>query len=67
MDEIKGAIQESGGYAAVARQLGVTRASVWDWVNITNRVPAERVIPLEQVIGLSRHVIRPDIYPEAGQ
>jgi DNA-binding transcriptional regulator YdaS (Cro superfamily) len=67
MDEIKGAILESGGYAAVARQLGVTRASVWDWVNISCRVPAERAIPLEQVIGLSRHVIRPDIYPEAGQ
>lgn len=57
------AILAFGGYAAVARELGVTKSLVSHWAKGRIRVKAERVIPLEQIIGVPRHVIRPDLYP----
>ena len=45
----------------LAARLGVQRAAVWKWEN--GRVPAERVLDVERLTGLSRHDIRPDIYP----
>ena len=29
----------------------------------TGRVPAERVLKIEEVTGVSRHELRPDLYP----
>jgi DNA-binding transcriptional regulator YdaS (Cro superfamily) len=43
----------------VARELGVTRAAVTKW----RRVPAERVLAVERISGVSRHDLRPDLYP----
>ena len=57
------AIQAAGGYAEVARKLGVTRSLVWQWAKYGQRVSAERVIPLEQITGVPRSQIRPDLYP----
>jgi YdaS antitoxin of YdaST toxin-antitoxin system len=61
--QIKDAIEKAGGYAEVGRLLGgESRAAVWAWANL-NRVPAEKVVKLEGIIGLPRHVIRPDVFP----
>lgn len=43
----------------LARKLGVTAGAVWQW----SKVPAERVLEVERVTGISRHELRPDIYP----
>jgi hypothetical protein len=48
-----------GLLAEIARALGITRAAVAKWA----RVPAERVLAVEGVTGISRHDLRPDIYP----
>ena len=47
--------------AAIARLLGVHRSTVARWRK--RRVPAERVLDVEATTGVSRHVLRPDLYP----
>lgn len=56
-----------GGFAELGRQLGITPQAVGNW-HMRGRVPAERVLQIEQLTGVSRHSLRPDIYPiEAAQ
>ena len=59
MDRI---IKEAGGQSELARRLKIRQQSVQEWVT-RGRVPAERVLEIERVTGISRHQIRPDIYP----
>jgi len=54
------AIDAAGGVALLARKIGVAQPSVSNW----NRVPAERVIAVEGATGVSRQVLRPDLYSE---
>ncbi|MBG6118790.1 DNA-binding transcriptional regulator YdaS (Cro superfamily) [Sphingobium sp. JAI105] len=37
--------------------------AVWKWVQSSKRLPAEYVLGLEAATGVSRHHLRPDIYP----
>jgi DNA-binding transcriptional regulator YdaS (Cro superfamily) len=39
---------------------GVDKATVTRWAQ--NKVPAERVVELERLTGISRHDLRPDIF-----
>ena len=57
---IRRAASNVGGVKALADKLGVTRAAIYAW----SRIPAERVIPVEALTGISRHELRPDLYPE---
>lgn len=45
----------------LAVALGITRGAVAKW----KRVPAERVLAVEAYSGISRHLLRPDIYPRS--
>jgi DNA-binding transcriptional regulator YdaS (Cro superfamily) len=54
------AIRARGGYAEVARLLGVSRQSVYKWVY--RRVPADRLGEVEWVTGIPRERLRPDIF-----
>jgi DNA-binding transcriptional regulator YdaS (Cro superfamily) len=58
-EALKEAIERIGGLHAVARALGITPQAVFVW-RVT---PPLRVIPLEKLSGVSRHRLRPDIYP----
>ena len=51
--------EAAGSYSRIAAALGLTRQTVAAW----QRVPAEHVICVEEVSGMSRHELRPDIYP----
>jgi DNA-binding transcriptional regulator YdaS (Cro superfamily) len=51
-----------GGQSALAREIGTTPQAVQKMCS-TGRVPAERVIAIERVSGVSRHELRPDLYP----
>jgi len=55
---IKEAIRAAGGVGALARTLGIAQPSVSNW----SRVPAERVSAVEAATGVSRTVLRPDLY-----
>lgn len=60
---IKRAVEIVGGQSAMARLLGRAQASVWAWVNKGTPVPAEHCFAIEDATGVSRHDLRPDIYP----
>lgn len=52
------AIQAVGGVSELARRIGISQPSVSNW----DRVPAERVLAVESATGVSRAVLRPDLY-----
>ena len=55
------AIRAVGGVSELARQIGISQPSVSNW----NRVPAERVVAVEALTGVSRAMLRPDLYRKA--
>lgn len=63
LDALMKAIDELGSQAALSRLLSVAQPSVWGWVHRMKRLPAERVLQVEAATGVSRHDLRPDIYP----
>lgn len=56
------AAKVAGGQSALARILKVTPQAVQKMC-ASGRVPAERVLEIEKATGISRHELRPDIYP----
>ncbi|WP_018694235.1 helix-turn-helix domain-containing protein [Algicola sagamiensis] len=62
-DPLEKAIQKVGSQTALAKVLNKKQGHVWNWLNRDKKVPAEMVIPIEKVSGVSRHELRPDIYP----
>lgn len=60
---IRKACERAGGQSEVARRLKLkSQGTVSSWI-LRGRVPAERVLELERLSGVSRHVLRPDLYP----
>lgn len=49
--------------ADMAMVFGVTQPTVNRWLNVQGRMPAEYVLRAEAHTGVSRHLLRPDIYP----
>lgn len=52
------AIRVAGGIGALARGLGITQPSVSTW----RQIPAARVLEIEVLTGISRSVLRSDLY-----
>ncbi len=61
---IEQAVEHAGGQQALAEKVGVRYQAVQKWIR-AKRVPAERVLAIEEATGgaVSRHDLRPDIYP----
>lgn len=57
----KRAIEAAGGSAKLGTALGITRQAVEDW----DKVPPKHVLRVEQLSGVSRYQLRPDIYGDA--
>jgi DNA-binding transcriptional regulator YdaS (Cro superfamily) len=55
---IKLAVGKLGSQTLVARRIGVTRQAMAQW----SRVPAEHVLEMENISGVSRYELRPDVY-----
>lgn len=47
----------------MARLLGLAQPSVWRWVKEGKSLPAEHVLKVEAATAVSRHDLRPDLYP----
>jgi DNA-binding transcriptional regulator YdaS (Cro superfamily) len=62
--KIKDAVREAGGAAAVARELNMSRISVYEWVK-KDEIPDKRVIPLARLTGwkYTPHMLAPSLYP----
>jgi DNA-binding transcriptional regulator YdaS (Cro superfamily) len=61
---LKRAIEAAGGPAELARFItqnheNITAQAICDW----KRCPPTRVLMVERASGVSRHELRPDIYP----
>jgi TorA maturation chaperone TorD len=52
------AIRAVGGVTELARRIGIAQPSVSNW----SRIPAERVLSVESITGVTREVLRPDLY-----
>jgi TorA maturation chaperone TorD/DNA-binding transcriptional regulator YdaS (Cro superfamily) len=61
------AVDLVGGQAKLARILGVTQPNVWHWLHKSEHVPGEYVLKIEEATGgrISRHDLRPDLYPRS--
>ena len=52
------AIDAAGGVSELARRLGIAQPSVSNW----DRIPAERVLSVEAATGVTRALLRPDLF-----
>jgi DNA-binding transcriptional regulator YdaS (Cro superfamily) len=68
IDALKRAVEALGTQTAVARAVGVTAQAVSDMVRNGRRVPAEWCLPIERATSgiVTRHQLRPDLYPKEG-
>ena len=55
---LREAIRAAGGVTELARRVGVSQPSISNW----SRVPAQRVLAVEAATGITRGVLRPDLY-----
>lgn len=58
-EALKRAIEAVGGPGALAAAVGISAQAVSQW----DEVPPLRVLAVERVSGVSRHELRPDLYP----
>lgn len=63
MDALQKAVDIAGGQNSLARKLGIKQPTIWRWIHVQKRIPAERVLAVESLTGVPRHELRPDIYP----
>lgn len=59
------ALAISGGQVALAKKIGAKQQHISWWLNKSKRVPAERVLAIEQATGISRYELRPDVFGPA--
>ena len=48
----------------LARQLNISRGSVYKW-KWADKIPAERVVQVEAITGIKREELRPDLFSTA--
>lgn len=53
------AASKVGGIVQLSLKLGMSRGAASQW----HRIPAERVIQVEELTGIPREILRPDLYP----
>ena len=58
------AVKIAGGQSQLAKKCGVRQQTIFCWLKSGN-VPAKRVIQIETIVNriVTRHELRPDIYP----
>lgn len=68
VEALRRAVEIAGGQSELARRIGgrCKQQNVWSWLNVTRQPAAEYVLDIERATGgqVSRHDLRPDLYPE---
>lgn len=59
------AIKKAGGTSAVATHFGVSYQAVQQWA--AKGIPVKRVIQMEALSGIPRHVLCPEVFPDETQ
>ena len=64
INPMEAAVTAAAGQSKLARALGVSHTAVCKWRK-SGHPPATRVIAIERITGVSRHLLRPDVYGPA--
>lgn len=59
---LKLAVETAGGQAQLAEICGCSKQNINDAMNNKRGLPARYSVKVEEVLGISRHVTRPDIF-----
>jgi DNA-binding transcriptional regulator YdaS (Cro superfamily) len=62
-EALRKAVDIVGSQAEFGRLCGVSQPAVWKWLQSSKRLPAEHCLTVERETGVSKHLLRPDIYP----
>jgi DNA-binding transcriptional regulator YdaS (Cro superfamily) len=62
-EALKQAVENAKTQASFAAALDVTQPAVSQWLSQSKQLPAEHVLIVERLFGVSRHDLRPDYYP----
>lgn len=58
------AIEKAGGQTALAKICGCTQGAIWQMLNKDDaQLSTQFVLKVEAATGVSRHDLRPDVYP----
>ncbi|MCD2325319.1 helix-turn-helix domain-containing protein [Sphingomonas sp. IC-56] len=57
------AVRAMGSQSSFGRLIGRRQSTVFGWLKDAKLLPAEHVLLVERATGVSRHDLRPDIYP----
>lgn len=61
-EALQACLEKAGSQSAMALDLGCTQAAVWKMIQV-KRLSVPYVLTAERLYGVSRHDLRPDIYP----
>lgn len=59
---LRRAVKIAGGQTGLGRIVGKRQSAARYWLT-KGVLPAEHVLPIEAATGVSRHELRPDLYP----
>ena len=59
--ELAIAVRAAGSQSAFGRLVGKRQSTIREWL-LTDKVAPESVLKVEEVTGISRHRLRPDVY-----
>lgn len=62
-ESLQAAVEQAGSQVSLARICGVSQPAVWKWLQSAKRLPAEHCLAVEAATGISKNLLRPDIYP----
>jgi DNA-binding transcriptional regulator YdaS (Cro superfamily) len=63
-EALERAVELAGGQKPLADLIGTTQPNIWYWLNKSKRgVPSEYAAAIEEATGVTRHELRPDIFP----
>ena len=63
LDALFECVRRARGQVLMAQALKVSQSRISRWIQRDGRMPAEYVLLSERLYGVSRHDLRPDIYP----
>jgi len=58
--DVNDIISRAGGQVKLAKLLNISQPAISYW----KRIPVHHVLKIEHMVGINRHDMRPDIYPE---
>jgi DNA-binding transcriptional regulator YdaS (Cro superfamily) len=65
IEALKTAVGLLGSQKALAKAISRPQSRISEVINLQGKIPAEWCLPIEQVTGgkVTRHQLRPDLYP----